>query len=220
VKNILPVLIFSLFFSCKKNSPFNLDDFSVCGERIDCRGDSQTWGILGVKYPTYLAQLTGCETLNHGFSGHTSTQIVNDMMGESLSNDVLVLWVGRNNAWEVDQIDADIDRAIKGRRKYFILEILNGTWQSEWAGTPYYENVTALNKRLSVKHGSHFVWLKPYLQLFQDGSRLDSTLVANDCVPQSFIIPNDSLHINQQGNYRIAEKVSMQMILCDNSILN
>ncbi len=224
-----PASILLLFFliACKKDIALHPSDlnpyaFNLCDpdEPLECVGDSFTWGVLLPRYPDALASLLNKKVvMNVGIPGKTSSEILALYSGDSSRSDwPIIAWVGRNNVAsreEQDVIISDIDKLVAGRKKYFVMEILTGNWQSEWIGTYYYNNNAELNDRLEQKHRRHFIRLKPYFQQFAINS-FDSLCVKRGGIPQSLLVPGDSLHLNGLGDIKAAERVVMQLDQCEN----
>lgn len=241
MKNLIRIICFLLLLSsCKKETdliylPRITESWrNWCGMKIACWGDSQTQGYPSVwSYPLILGHDLGIDSIvdgpgfqhhlyygnvfNGGVAGENSLQIINRFMADTAKRTwAHIIGTGRNSLNDTASVLRSIDSMVAAmhHKKYFILEILNGNYPDvEWKGNPAYENITTLNNRIALKYPEHFLYIKPYLQLFALPNYEDSLAVAHDCVPVS--LTQDELHINPNGNQKIVDLIIMNLLKCE-----
>jgi len=129
---------------------------------------------------------------------------------EAQRDNINVLWMGRNNFHEVDQVVADVAACIRHVRggKVIVLSVINGA--GEGVGTGSYQEIVDLNRRLAALPGAVYIDIRAMLVAAYDPQQpqdLRDHLL--DIPPGS--LRSDGLHYNDAG-YRLVATAVAQAI--------
>lgn len=132
--------------------------------QIVMMGDSLTsrneGGPDGLSVPARLGTLLGKIVLNGGVGGDSSSQIAKRYANSpELWSLPLVIWAGRNNYTDRDQVKTDIVDMV-GRNssgKVLVLSVINGQLPDEQSGGSNYGPRVGLNRALSKSYGANFL---------------------------------------------------------------
>jgi hypothetical protein len=123
-------------------------------------------------------------------------------------NDLAVIWVGRNNAYQVETVARDTDLIeawlSESGAHYVILSVLNSG--SEITGTSTYSYIQTINSNLSSTYPDNYLDIRSILVSSYDTT--NETDVANytgDAVPSS--LRADAIHLNQDGHDIVANEL-------------
>ncbi|GAB3898148.1 arylesterase [Larkinella knui] len=205
------LFIFCAVLGCTMNDAAPKD---VPSDFIVGWGDSMTEGSPGNSYLIELQKLTGYQVVNQGKSGETSTKIAQRMLADKEKHAYnTIIWVGRNNYLEPDNVKADIAAMVKalGHKRYLVLGILNGSFgTNEDVFGAGHEAIMKLNGELSTLYGDHYINIHAYLlSQYDPSSYLDIIDHTDDIVPRS--LRSDQLHLNQKGNLKVAERIKQSL---------
>lgn len=207
------VLIALAVGSCKTGETVAPD--TSTSEFIVGWGDSMTQGVGGTPYLAALEQLTGYKTINEGIAGQTSKQIAQRMLAATDKHSYnTIIWVGRNNYLEPDQIKSDIAQMVAalGHSRYLVLGIVNGSIPvlNETVFGQGHRAITQLNVDLGQIYGDHFVNIHAYLlSQYNPNSIRDIQDHTNDVVPAS--LRSDELHLNTAGYMKVAQRINQSL---------
>ncbi|MGA0558503.1 SGNH/GDSL hydrolase family protein [Larkinella sp. VNQ87] len=182
-------------------------------------GDSLTEGVGGTPYLVELERLSGYKTINQGIAGQTSKQIAERMLADKEKHSYnTIIWVGRNNYLEPDQIKADIASMVKvlGHSRYLVLSIINGhNGPAEQVFGLNHKAITQLNNDLYQTYGDHYVNVHAYLlSKYDPTSMADIIDHTDDVVPAS--LRADELHLNSKGYALVAERINQSINILTN----
>ncbi|GAB3335328.1 hypothetical protein GCM10027299_44220 [Larkinella ripae] len=177
-------------------------------------GDSLTEGVGGTPYLNELEKLTGYKTFNGGIAGQTSTQIAKRMLADKEKHSYnTIIWVGRNNYLEPDNIKADIAAMVAalGHSRYLILSIINGHMgPKEQVFGDGHKAITQLNGELYKLYGDHYINVHAYLlSQYNPNSMADIIDHTDDVIPAS--LRADELHLNSAGYAKVAERINQSL---------
>jgi lysophospholipase L1-like esterase len=188
---------------------------------ITAWGDSLTDGqpfTRAESYPTQLAALMPDRVVtNEGVGGETSSQVVARMLADTAHrHDVTLLWMGRNNLGNPDQILRDIATAVKslGTNRFLILAVLNGDFGgTEAKGSPGYDNIVALNAALAVRYPGNYLDIRSYLVSQYDASNSQDVVDHAHDIPPTSLRAHlnggvDAVHLGPAGNALVARRVA------------
>lgn len=132
-------------------------------------------------------------------------------------NKLHLIWMGRNNQLETDQIAGDIASMIQHmdavKKRYLILSVLTAT--DEPTGSANHAAITDLNLRLARQYGRRFVDLRRYLIDYGlDDAQIsptaeDAACIAADTLPPS--LAPDKMHLNDAGYAIVANLVAQRL---------
>jgi hypothetical protein len=132
--------------------------------------------------------------------------------------DVRVIWAGRNNYYDTNQVLADIRAMVEARTPqdadYLVMGISSAN--IETTGTNGHTAIRALNKALAEAYGFRFLDIRRYLIDYGLADRgitpttQDQADIAGDTVPTSLRV--DGLHLNANGNAVVADRVRKRLI--------
>lgn len=205
LRALLSILL--ILLGCSKSN--NLET----GPLIVTWGDSLTQGAGstdGNTYPNILHQLSSVKILNKGVRGENSTQICARMLNSpKLYKDPVIIWSGRNNFTNPEQVKTDINTMVTklGHNYYLVLGIVNADRANELKGRSFYNKIKQLNADLALTYGDHFIDIRTYL--VSQYNPLDSVDLKNfndDIPPHS--LRSDDLHLNNAGYEQVARKVN------------
>ena len=187
-------------------------DTPVTRAEIAAWGDSLTAGHgtykPGEKYPAVLATLTGRTVFNGGVGAEISTEIADRFMAAPKAAKIVVIWSGRNDYSQHDQVNANIARmvaALTPDQHYLILGIINA--EGEARGTEPYKSIAEENAALAATYGENYVPVREALVALADpGKPADMANKADDIPPKS--IRSDYLHLNAAGYAAVARIVA------------
>jgi hypothetical protein len=176
-------------------------------------GDSLTAGTSGnTPFTTPLAQMTGYTVYNGGVGGQTSSQIEFRMVAATSTYSwPTIIWSGRNDGCSISTAESNIALMVQalqsvGNNNYVILGIINGT--TEGVGTGAYTCITNLDSYLASTYGSHFIDVREYLvSLYNPNLPQDVIDYGNDTPPTSLRASGDTLHLNSQGYWDVANYI-------------
>ncbi|RCR67703.1 SGNH/GDSL hydrolase family protein [Larkinella punicea] len=183
-------------------------------------GDSMTEGSNGSSYLIELQKLAPQYTfVNEGISGEKSYQIAKRMLAATDKHSYnTIIWAGRNNYLEPEQIKADIASMVKalGHDRYLVLSIVNGSFgQNEDVFGAGHDAIMKLNGELYTIYGDHYVNIHAYLlSQYDRSSYLDIVDHTDDVVPRSLRF--DPLHLNEKGNQKVAERIFQSLNVLTN----
>ncbi|MGV3558198.1 SGNH/GDSL hydrolase family protein [Larkinella arboricola] len=197
--------------SCKSGNEVEPDDSR--SEYIVGWGDSLTEGSPSTStYLNELEKLTGTtyKYINKGISGQTSSQVAERMLADKEKHSYnTIIWVGRNNLLNPEQIKADIASMVAalGHDRYLVLGMINGDFdENEQVFTQRHQSIMKLNGDLYKTYGDHYVNIHAYLLSQYDPAQMQDIVDHTyDIVPSSLRI--DELHLNQKGNQKVAERI-------------
>ena len=177
-------------------------------------GDSLTMGhgtdMSNQPYPARLAAMQARDVRNRGVAGDTSSQILTRILAPAADGDrtcVALLWMGRNNFTQTDQIVADVRAAVdyQTSAQVLVLSLLNA--DGETRGTQFHDRVILANERLSQMYGKRFVDVRQALIDAADPQSPDDAAdVAAGIIPRSLRV--DTVHLNPRGYDIVARKVA------------
>lgn len=177
-------------------------------------GDSLTMGhgttMPNEPYPAVMSTLLVRDVRNHGVAGETSSQVLTRILAPDADGDracVALLWMGRNNFTQTDQITADVRAAVDHQTsgKVLVLSLLNA--DSEPRGTQFYDRTVLANSLLAQAYGERFVDVRSALiEAYSPDSPQDVADHASDVIPASLRV--DVIHLNARGYDIVARKVA------------
>lgn len=128
-----------------------------------------------------------------------------------------LIWIGRNNQLETDQIVGDIASMIQHmdavKKRYLILSVLTAT--DEPSGSANHTAIKELNLRLARQYGRRFVDVRRYLIDYGladariSPTTEDAASIAADTLPPS--LAPDKLHLNDAGYTIVANLVAQRL---------
>ena len=140
-----------------------------------------------------------------------------DIADQARSN-IFVIWAGRNNYAETDQVIGDIQAMVQHQfsqyKRFVILSEHNASTAA--SGSSEWTQIKTLNDRLRQLYGRRFIDTRRYLidsGLAHAGlapTTQDTTDISNDVVPIS--LRADNLHLNGNGSTIVAALIKSRLI--------
>lgn len=159
-------------------------------------------------FPSQITLIYGRNVYNRGFGGARSTEILEQFYKESKESDNIIIWIGRNNFSQTDQILADIRSMVaKSSGHFLVLGILNADAEGERRGERGWQQINTLNSHLKTEYGDKFVPIREIL--IGAASPSDTDDVAKDVVPRS--LRSDVIHLNDEGEAIVAYHVEAKL---------
>lgn len=134
------------------------------------------------------------------------------------ASDILIIWVGRNNASNPDRIMSDIHTMIQHQRTarggYLVVGVHNGA--GEGTGTGVYTNITNLEAQMKKEFGRYFINQRRYMIDYGladagvSATTQDTADIAADIPPTS--LRTDAVHYNSLSYPLIANLVADRLI--------
>lgn len=139
-------------------------------------------------------------------------------VGRARRDDILVLWPGRNNVAEPDQVIGDTAAMIQHLRpavpRFLVLSEHNNA--NEPVGTTNYNHVIAINNGQRLRYGRRFIDTRAHLiefGLVEAGlapTSQDNADKANGIVPTS--LRSDATHLNAAGSTIVANLIKRRLL--------
>ncbi|MBV1883576.1 MAG: hypothetical protein KUG82_18185 [Pseudomonadales bacterium] len=129
------------------------------------------------------------------------------------ANDIAVIWVGRNNAHELDTVLLDVLRIYnlfaKVTSRIIVLSVING--EAEYTGTTSHSSITAINEQLKFEFGDSYLDIRQVLIESYDPNESQSVIdYEKGTTPSS--LREDNVHLNAAGNQIVAYTLYSHML--------
>lgn len=138
-------------------------------------------------------------------------------IGASTRDSIQILWPGRNNLADADQIMGDVEAMVAYLRpthkRFLVLSVLTGF--GEGIGSTPHTNVTGYNRRAMFRWGRRYLDMRGYLiryGLTDAGltpTSQDLADMAADTVPAS--LRADAIHLTPAGYQIVAEQIARRL---------
>jgi lysophospholipase L1-like esterase len=174
---------------------------------VTCWGDSLTAGA----YPMDLQPLLpGSTVYNLGVGGYTSEQIRARFLSFEHLYDFNVIWSGRNNYGDTEQVISDIAdmvAALPSPKRFVVLSLPNGDFSAEYPGMGGYGLIQKLNDALRSTYPNNYIDVRSYLVSKYDPTDPQDVIDhEHDVTPSS--LRADQLHLNAEGYGLVAQKIA------------
>lgn len=178
-------------------------------------GDSMTNGAGSTHNNSFideLGRMTGYAIFNGGRDGGDANAISDRMLADTMRHSLpTIIWAGNNHEFvpeEIANIEVDIAAMVAalGHDRYLVMDIINGDWVNKYKGTPWYNEIVGLNRRLAATYGPRYVPIREFLvSLYDPNNAQDVIDHERDIIPSSVRV--DQIHLNDYGYRKVAEFV-------------